>query len=327
MGDIFQFPFVRKVYDGIDNPRFVSDIQAANQAVMSALIALLGVGPTDFFIISGFDYTPGAPGSYAPGTFYLNGVIYYKGTATQEGLFLGGMTTDTMLQPFDDGTSKNIYTLFQGTAGAANPPNTSPVLAGNMNAYRIGSKYMQSVLATVSTVIATLGAAAFLGIGTVAGTVAAGDDTRFGYSVAQINAMFAKIIDVLIIGSTNNNFIPTQPYDPATKMYVDGSSAAKCLLIGSYNHTTNAVTIAKQIAVPALVVTGVKISTGNYVITHNLGTTNYFVTAISKNPGLVANQRVWHVNSITISVNQFQLMTSDDAASPEGDFYFQIWTY
>lgn len=323
---LLTWPFKRKTYPGLSNPRFVDDVKASNEAVIDAIIALMGVSGTDFFILSGLDYTAGAPGTYQPGIFFVNGAFYYISTVTQEGLYLTGTTQDTILEPFpDDGVARLIYTLFQGvSANAPAPPNTSPVLAGNMNQYRLGLKFLQALVNSFATTINLLRAAAFLNVGTTSGTVAAGDDARFGYTVAQINALFALQSEVLLFGQPNNGFVPTQPFDPATKGYVDNFSAAKCILIGKYTLPA-VVTVIKQNQVPALVVTGVRVALGNYVVTHNLGTTNYFVTAIAASGN--APVRVWHVNSIIISADSFELLTSDDASAPEGGFFFQMWSY
>ena len=100
-----------------------------------------------------------------------------------------------------------------------------------MNQYRIGLKYLQSVIISLSASFASLGSAAFLDVGITPGTVAAGDDARLGYTVTQINNLFALKTTVLQFGNTGS-FTPTQPNDPATKLYVD-NSAAKRLVSGS----------------------------------------------------------------------------------------------
>jgi hypothetical protein len=97
MADLIQFPFVRKEYPGVGNPRFVSDIVAANQATIAAMKALTGLGNTDFAIISGLVFTAGTPnGTYSSGVFYLNGSFYYLGAAFSEGLYLAPNPTDVM---------------------------------------------------------------------------------------------------------------------------------------------------------------------------------------------------------------------------------------
>ena len=264
---LFQWPFYRKTYPGINNPRFVDDILAANQAVLQGLTALLGALNTDFFILSGFAYTAGSPGSYTPGIIYLNGYFYYVNGMT-EGQYIQGVQVDTMPQPFTDGNSRNIYTLNQGNPTSVSDPTYSPMFSGNMNQYRATNKYLATGLAAAQAILGNLGGAAFANIGTVAGTVAAGNDSRFGYTVAQINATFAMIANVLLLNNTTP-YTPSQPYNPATKAYVDASSAGR-ILSGNYNigNTTS----------------------GGAIYTVSLGTTlaisNYKVmaTAVSTNP-------------------------------------------
>ena len=72
MGSSINWPHKRKEYSGMNNPRYVTDIVEATENLLSAMKAILGLGDTDFAIISGFDYTAGSPGSYSPGICYMN---------------------------------------------------------------------------------------------------------------------------------------------------------------------------------------------------------------------------------------------------------------
>jgi hypothetical protein len=232
---LLPFPFVRKGYPGIDNPVYTNDLIAGNQQVWDGLSALLNLTSTGFAIISGMAYTSGAPGSYAPGIFWLAGSFYPISTITTEGQYLTGGTMDTQLQGFDDGNARNIYTLNVGSATANNTGTGpySPVLSGNMGNYRLGASDMNANIQSLLATQALLGNAAFLNVGMTAGTVAAGNDSRFGYSTAQSDARYAQISKVLIEGSGNNSFVPSGPYDPATKSYVD-SLAAGVLARGAF---------------------------------------------------------------------------------------------
>lgn len=221
----FVWPTKRKVYDGFDNPRFVSDILAAFEFADDGFRTIIDALANDFWIISGMAYHTGAPGHYDPGAFYLNGKFYTILTGTNEGLYLTGTLTDTMNQPFGDSIVRPIYTMQVGSSTnnpAADP--VSPVLAGNMDQYRISNTKLKADLLAAMGTISLLQSAAFLPVGITSGTVAAGDDARFGYSVSDINTLFALKANVLQKGNTTP-FTPAQTYDPATKKYVDDNAA------------------------------------------------------------------------------------------------------
>lgn len=193
---LFQWPFKRKTYAGLNNPRYVSDIQAANEAVVDALSSIAGLSNTDFAIIYGLNYTAGAvtgTGSYSAGIFFLNGSFYYLGNSFGEGNYLIGTTQDTMPVAFEqDGIERPIYTLMNGLV-TANPTGASPQFSDNMNQYRIGAKFTKSEIITLQGICADLGNAATKNVGTTSGTVAAGDDPRLGYTIAQVNAIIAAL--------------------------------------------------------------------------------------------------------------------------------------
>lgn len=230
---LFAFPFFRKSIPSVGNPAFVDDILASNQLTIDGLSALTNLPNPGFAIISGLAYTAGAPGLFGPGTFWLNGFFYTFQGAFSEGLYLAPNLVDLENQPFSDTVSRATYTEYFA-APTASSVGATPLFSGNMNQYRIGNNDLNSAILAIQTVLSTLKAAAFLPVGTTAGSVAAGNDSRFGYSTTYQDANFARIVNVLIEGSTNGNFVPTQPYDPATKQYVDQSSAQR-LVSGSIN--------------------------------------------------------------------------------------------
>ena len=131
---------------------------------------------------------------------------------------------------------------------------------------------------------------------------------------------FVTPSQVLIKGGTTA-FIPTISTDPATKGYVDSALGVKCIVIAYYTNTGSTVTIQKQSG--TLGITGVRISTGYYRITHNIGNTNYFVTFIGKN----STSAIAPKSLTTISNDYFEITLSDDSSLNDGDFYFQIWSY
>lgn len=183
----FKWPFKRIEYAGIDNPRFVSDIVAANEAVLDALKAITGMNDTDFAIISGLEFVPGVQNTFTAGIFYLNGDFYAVDASFNESLYLEPITTPTMPQPFGDAVSRNIYQLQKSETAVSSSPTSTPQFSGDMNQYRIGLK---GILANTLSLLATqaaLKAAAFANIGTTAGTVMAGDNA---YTKAQCDLGF-----------------------------------------------------------------------------------------------------------------------------------------
>lgn len=195
---LIQWPFVRHSYTGLNNPLFVSDIQAANEAVIDGLIALAGLSPNDFFIISGLTYTAGIngnAGTYSEGIYYLNGVFYHiDDNLVQEGLFLLGSKADAFNEVFpDDGNSRPIYTIYNGTTLSTSVSgSTSIQMSGDMNGYRLNNKYLAQAIINLQNAYNSLGNAAKLNVGQTAGTVAAGDDSRLVYNKAQLDGYFAS---------------------------------------------------------------------------------------------------------------------------------------
>lgn len=224
---LFQWPFKRKQYPGINNPRFVGDVVASNEAVLDGLMYLTGLSATDFAIIWGLEHILPAD-TYNPGVIYLNGNFYYVRGTFAANLYLAPQTEDTMIQPFGDGTPRKIYQLLYAIPSAGSTPTTSPIFTGEMNQYRLGLKTLNSNIQAILTTLSLLKGAAFQNVGVTAGTVAAGDDARFGYTKTDIDNLFAKKVDV-IIKNGGTAYTPIQATDPANKGYVDGTSALRMI--------------------------------------------------------------------------------------------------
>ena len=205
---LIKWPFKRKTYSGLDNPRFVDDITAANEAVIDGMTVLTGLESTDFAIISGLNFLAGTPNVFTDGIFYLNGAFYYQSTGFNENLYLLPTPTDIMPKVFGDTNTRNIYTSF-ASASTSSPTGATPQFVGNMNAYRIGLKYNQSVVNGILTTLAGLGTAAVANVGTSSGNVV---DAAYLFIAGQLN--------VLTLTNTVA-FTPTGNYQPATKKYVD----------------------------------------------------------------------------------------------------------
>lgn len=239
---IFKWPFKRKVYAGIDNPRFVDDIKAANEAVIDALATITGLGPNDFAILSGLNYVLGTQNTYTAGVFYFKGGIYYMPNSFNEGLYLTPVLTDTEPQPFDDGNTRNIYTLLQANSTSLPSSSTTPVFSGDMNAYRIDLNTLATVANASAAVIATLGNAAFATIGNLSTEVMPGD---YAYSKSQTDAAYVTKTNGMQLtnaSTAQQSFTPTNTYDPANKSYVDAAVGRKIIFyknihIGDLNTT------------------------------------------------------------------------------------------
>lgn len=220
MADLIQAPAVRITYPGIDNPLYDSDIKVANQMAISMVMALSGLSLTDFAIIWGIDLVAGVPNTYTPGYFFLFGQFYYLPTGFTEGNYLQPSPVNTQNQGFDDGNSRNIYTVNLATANPVSDPTFSPQFMGTMNQYRMGNKYLANKVISLLATQAALGNAAFRNVGQTAGTVAAGDDPRMPYTASQLAALFVIPIEVILKGDANA-YTPTGPNDPLNKNYGD----------------------------------------------------------------------------------------------------------
>ena len=202
MSSLIQWPFKRKQYTGIQNPRYVSDIVSANEAVIDAMKSLGGFAATGFAILSGMVYDSVAF-TYTAGIFYLNN-SFYSIAAFNEGVYLIGSSIDIKPSPFPDTTNKPIYTSFAGTT-TTNPFGASPIFAGNMDAYRVNLSKLKVDLTAAQTILGTLKNAATKDVGTTAGTVAAGDAS---YSKAYINDALTTVLRVLYSGSVMIGDLP-----------------------------------------------------------------------------------------------------------------------
>lgn len=225
---LFPFPYLRKTYASLGNPGYVDDVLAANELTVQGMAALTGLGSTGFAIVSGLAFSSG---TYGPGYIYLNGQFYAVNTSFGAGVYLYPTPIDVLPKPFSDTNNRNIYTQLiastttDPTGGGA---GASPVFTGTMNAYRIDLTTLSQAVQSAQAELSLLGTAAFRNVGTTPGTVAAGDDARFGYSVSDANALFATKASVLLRGNpggNNNGFVPANDFDPATKAYVDANSS------------------------------------------------------------------------------------------------------
>lgn len=314
---IFQWPFKRKQYAGLGNPRFVGDIVAANEAVLDAAIAIAGLRPADFAIISGFDYTPGSPGTYGPGILYQGQSFFYMPTIFTEGLYIIPSPQDIESHPFSDGNSRLIYTL-QSAATSTTNTSYSPQFNGDMNNYRLSLRDLNASILVLKALYNNLGNSATRNIGVSPGTVAAGDDPRFGYTQAQIDNLFALKAQVLLLTTPGGfTFTPSTDYQPATKKYVDEAGGMKLRWCGTIS--ADASIVNKQAG--DLIVTASHIGTGSYVVNHNLGSVNYFITAIGYGSAFIlASPRT----IMSLSNNSFGVAVSDDASANDAQFQIQI---
>lgn len=221
---LIQIPFIRKQYAGIDNPAWIGDFVAANQAVNDLIAAITGLGNPGFAILSGLQYVTGvgAGNTYTAGLFYLNGSIYWMPASFSEGLYLAPSPTDTMPEAFNDGNTRNIYTLLSAVTSNVATSNT-PMFSGSMNAFRIDLNTLSTNLQAASAIVAELGTAAFKNVGTTSGTIAAGDAS---YSKADSDTAYALKTNVLQKGNITA-FTPALDYDPSTKKYVDDTGAKR----------------------------------------------------------------------------------------------------
>lgn len=143
MSSVLQFPFVRLQYPAIDNPMYVTDVVCADQQTLDAITAVCGLGPTDFAILSGLEYTVAisGPNYYTPGVFYFNGVWYYQPFEVNENDYLKANITPIMPYTFSDSVIRNTYQL-NFAQSTTSPTGATPQFTGDMNAYRISNQYL-----------------------------------------------------------------------------------------------------------------------------------------------------------------------------------------
>lgn len=305
---LIQWPFKRKQYAGINNPRFVGDIVAANEAVLDAMIAVTGLNPVDFAIISGLTYVPGIPNTYTAGIFYYNGTFYYQPTSFIEGLYLTPNATDIMPQAFEDAVSRKIYNVQYGKTVAV-PGATSPQFTGTMDQYRIGTKNLKNAITILQGIAASLGTAAYEDIGTGAGQVMAADDPRF-----------LHIYNNVLTLDNTGVYVPSGDYNPATKKYADEANGLKLMWLG--NISSDGLTITHLAG--TLTITVAHVGTGHYKITHNFGGLNYFANGFGINQAGGAQSPRGYYN---LTNNDFDLVTSDDASLNDSNFQLAIFKY
>lgn len=229
---LIPFPFVRLSYPSLGNPAYVDDIVASNQQLLDGISALLNGGVTGtyggFAIISGLAYNSGTQ-QYGTGVIYFNGTLYGVAASFGTGLYLTPASQNILNKPFSDTNSRLIYTqmLVAPTSDPTGGGNgATPVFNGSMNQYRFDLNTLGTGLQAVQAQILTLGTAAYLNVGVSAGTVAAGNDSRFGYSIAAANTLFATKASVLLRGNPSGNntgFVPSDPYDPMTLVYAQNN--------------------------------------------------------------------------------------------------------
>lgn len=190
------FPNNRLTYSGKKGPIFDDEIQNALNGLYKSVNLLLGLGPTDFAILSGFTYTPGTPGSYSGGFVYMSGVIYYCDAGVNVGQYLIPSISQIENKPHSDGVSRYVYQVFYAVASNTSGSGGSPIFTTTMDNYRLNISLAKSqAIATaasdseiytdtiVNNLIGELGGAAYKDIGTVSNTVAAGDDSRINGAI------------------------------------------------------------------------------------------------------------------------------------------------
>lgn len=312
------WPFKRIEYNGMNNPRYVTDIVSANEAVLDAIKSLSGLTDVDFAIISGLAYTIGSPNTYQPGIFYLNGDFYIMEDSFTENLYLAPGVTELLPQPFEDGNNRTTYKVYYAVT-TSNSSGSTPQFTGNMDSYRIGNWKLKSDITTLQGVMATLKSAAFLEVGSTAGTVMAGDYT---YSKATLDSSFANKADKsnVLLKDNTTAYTPAGDYNPATKLYADQAQGFKLLWLGDFSGDGQ--TINKRTG--SLTITADHIGTGRFRINHNLGSLKYFVHGIGLgSESLFADPRVIY-NQTAIS---FEVIVSDDASANDSSFQLSIFQY
>lgn len=143
-----QWPFVRLSYEDVNNPMWSADIAAIDQGLLDAMTAIAGLGPNDFAIFGGLTYeiAISGPNYYLPGVFYLKGIWYYMPFDFDEGLYLAPNVTGENNWTFtEDSSTRPTYNVnFAQTSSS--PTNNTPMFSGNMNAYRMDAKTVNTIL-------------------------------------------------------------------------------------------------------------------------------------------------------------------------------------
>jgi len=164
------FPNNRLAQPALGNPLFVSDVSNNTENLIQAMGILLGLDLTaGFAILQGMVFNGAAYGAgyVFMGNGSVSGNIYYTaGIAVNK--YLNPTSTDIDLKIHSDGNNYNTYRVYNAISSDTQI-GSFPQFVGNMNTYRLSTYGLKS----------SLGGAAFLNVGTTAGTVAAGDDSRF----------------------------------------------------------------------------------------------------------------------------------------------------
>lgn len=223
-----RYPFKRVTYPGIDNPEFIGDVRVLTEGIMSGLAMLANLPAQGFAIVSGIRFVPQSQAVpipyYTPGFFYLNGIFYEIQTTFIQGSYLQENPQSALAVGFNDGNARTIYTYYGSVVSVNDPGNGCPAFNGTMDAYRIGLDWLADSVRSLLTTQAALKGAAFLDVGTTAGTVMAGNDPRAPFTADQLDARYAQQSQVILKGDTTD-YTPVNPLDPTNKKYVDASSA------------------------------------------------------------------------------------------------------
>lgn len=133
---VLNFPNKRLEYAGagIDNPMFVSDVVNATESVLAAMKSLLGLGDTDFAIISGFTFSGSA---YSAGIIYLNGIFYLTTAPLAVNKYLIPNVTNEHLKIFSDSNTRYIYSIYYAATSNTPVTGSTPQFKGDMNQYRM----------------------------------------------------------------------------------------------------------------------------------------------------------------------------------------------
>lgn len=140
MSNLIQFPNKRIQVDGVKNPLFVSDIYNANSSLYEGMKQLLGLGNTDFAILSGCEYD--GINSYSAGIIYLNGE-FYNCLPISAGDYAAGGTVGGISKPFSDNVSRETYNLYVAFGTPSSSPTTSPQFTGSMDEYRLNLDFLR----------------------------------------------------------------------------------------------------------------------------------------------------------------------------------------
>ncbi len=98
---------------------------------------------------------------------------------------------------------------------------------------------------------------------------------------------------------------------------ISGKPTTYIVFSGYYENST--VSVTREFG--TLTINAARQGVGSYRITHNIGNSNYYITAIGKNSGAA------RPDSIVKTDTYFDILCSDDASLNDCDFYFQIIKY